>query len=131
MARINEIQAALENYSSRGLMRLEARLRNELEIVMGQEEILWLQKSRKDQLLHFEGSRIELRPFRIIRGIGCTMRKIYGAMQLGTFLPYLKVKLQFIKITIFQNFFQFWMLMILIVLLAQFWGRKLKELCLV
>ena len=41
MARINGTQAALENSSSRGLMRLEACLRNELEMVMGQEEILW------------------------------------------------------------------------------------------
>ncbi|KAH9673337.1 reverse transcriptase domain-containing protein [Citrus sinensis] len=40
MARINGIQAALE------------RLRNELETVIGQEEILWWQKSRKDELLH-------------------------------------------------------------------------------
>ncbi|KAH9788525.1 reverse transcriptase domain-containing protein [Citrus sinensis] len=52
MARINEIQAALENYSSRGLMRLEAQLRKELETVMGQEEILWWQKSRKDWIMH-------------------------------------------------------------------------------
>ena len=52
MACINEIQAALESYSSRGLVRLEARLRNELEMVMGQEKILWWQKSRKDELLH-------------------------------------------------------------------------------
>ena len=51
MARINGIQAALENYSSRGLVRLEARLRNELERVMGQEKILWWQKSQKDELL--------------------------------------------------------------------------------
>ena len=43
MARINGIQTALENYSSRGLMRLEARLHNKLEMVMGHEEILWLQ----------------------------------------------------------------------------------------
>ncbi|KAH9666802.1 putative ribonuclease H protein [Citrus sinensis] len=52
MARINGIQATLEKYSSRSLRRLEARLRNELEMVMSQEEILWLQKSRKDWLLH-------------------------------------------------------------------------------
>lgn len=52
MARINGIQASLESYSSRGLVLLEARLRNELEMVMGQEEILWWQKSRKDELLH-------------------------------------------------------------------------------
>ena len=52
MARINGIQAALENYSSRGLMHLEAQLRKELEIVMGQEEILWWQKSRKDWIMH-------------------------------------------------------------------------------
>ena len=52
MARINGIQATLENYSSHNLMRLEARLRNELEMVMSQEEILWLQKSRNDWLLH-------------------------------------------------------------------------------
>ena len=52
MARINGIQEALENYSSRGLIRLEARLRSELEMVMAQEEILWLQKSRKDWILH-------------------------------------------------------------------------------
>ena len=41
MARINGIQAALESYYSRGLERLEASLRNELEMVMGQEEIYW------------------------------------------------------------------------------------------
>ena len=52
MARINGIQAALEKYSSRGLMRLEARLRRDLEMVMGQEEILWWQKSRKDWIMH-------------------------------------------------------------------------------
>ena len=52
MARINGIQATLEKYSSRSLMRLEARLRNELEMMMSQEEILWLQKSQKDWLLH-------------------------------------------------------------------------------
>ena len=52
MAQINGIQATLENYNSRSLMRLEAHLRNELEMVMDQEEILWLQKSRKYWLLH-------------------------------------------------------------------------------
>ncbi|XP_024042959.1 uncharacterized protein LOC112099735 [Citrus clementina] len=52
LAWINGIQATLEKYSSRSLMHLEARLRNELETVMSQEEILWLQKSRKDWLLH-------------------------------------------------------------------------------
>ncbi|KAH9783625.1 reverse transcriptase domain-containing protein [Citrus sinensis] len=52
MARINGIQAALGRYSSRGLVQLEARLWNELETVMGQKEILWWQKSRKDELLH-------------------------------------------------------------------------------
>ena len=52
MARINGIQAALEKYRSRGLMHLEARLRKELEMVMGQEEILWWQKSRKDWIMH-------------------------------------------------------------------------------
>ena len=34
LARINGIQATLEKYSSHSLMRLEARLRNELETVM-------------------------------------------------------------------------------------------------
>ncbi|KAH9745843.1 reverse transcriptase domain-containing protein [Citrus sinensis] len=52
MAQINGIQAALEKYSSRGLMHLEAQLRKDLEIVMGQEEILWWQKSRKDWIMH-------------------------------------------------------------------------------
>ena len=52
MARINRIQKALEKYSSRGLIRLEARLRTDLEMVMGQEEILWWQKSRKDWIMH-------------------------------------------------------------------------------
>ncbi|KAH9798495.1 reverse transcriptase domain-containing protein [Citrus sinensis] len=33
-------------------MRLEARLRRDLEMVMGQEEILWWQKSRKDWIMH-------------------------------------------------------------------------------
>ena len=40
MARINGIQVALQNYSSRGLIRLEARLHSELEMVMAQEEVL-------------------------------------------------------------------------------------------
>ena len=52
MARINGIQAALENYSLRGLTRLDERLRSEVEMVIAQEEILWLQKSRKDWILH-------------------------------------------------------------------------------
>ena len=42
MARINGIQATLESRNSYSLMRMEARLRNELETVMSQEEILWL-----------------------------------------------------------------------------------------
>ena len=141
MARINGIQAALENYSFRRLIQLEARLRSELEMVMAQEEILWLQKSRKDWLLHgdkntnffhkkkllLEGGEIELRPSRIIRGIGCTMRKKYATIQLGIFLPYLKAKLKFIKFIMYQIIFQSWMLMILIVLLTWFWRRKLKS----
>lgn len=86
-------------------------------MVMGQEEILWLQKFEKIgycmeteirisfiKKLLLEGGGIELRPFRIIQGIGCMMRNIFGAMQLSIFLPYLKVKLQFIKITMFQFF---------------------------
>ena len=48
MAWIIGIQAALENYNSRGLMCLGANLRKELEMVMGQEEIFWWQKSRND-----------------------------------------------------------------------------------
>ena len=42
MAQINGIQAALENYSFRGLIQLEAQLRSELEMVMAHEEIIWL-----------------------------------------------------------------------------------------
>ena len=38
MAQIIGIQVALENYSLRGLMRLKANLRKELEMVMGHEE---------------------------------------------------------------------------------------------
>ncbi|XP_024041891.1 uncharacterized protein LOC127901822 [Citrus sinensis] len=52
MARVIGIQAALENYSSRGLMRLEANLRKELEMVMGHEDIFLWQKSRNDWIMH-------------------------------------------------------------------------------
>ncbi|XP_052287360.1 uncharacterized protein LOC127898893 [Citrus sinensis] len=51
MARLGGIQRALEKYSSQGLLELELKLRTELEEVLTQEEIFWLQKSRKDWLL--------------------------------------------------------------------------------
>lgn len=51
LARLGGIQRALEEYSSQGLLELELKLKTELEEVLTQKEIIWLQKSRKDWLL--------------------------------------------------------------------------------
>ncbi|XP_052290822.1 uncharacterized protein LOC127900258 [Citrus sinensis] len=51
LARLGGIQRALEKYTSQGLLELELKLKTELEEVLIQEEIFWLQKSRKDWLL--------------------------------------------------------------------------------
>ena len=48
LARIGGVQRALERRSLRSLYRLEARLKRELEEVLMQEELLWLQRSRRD-----------------------------------------------------------------------------------
>ncbi|KAH9757474.1 reverse transcriptase domain-containing protein [Citrus sinensis] len=45
------LKRALESYSSKGLSRLEEKLKVDLEEVLTQEEIIWHQKSRKDWLL--------------------------------------------------------------------------------
>ena len=48
LARIGGVQKALENKPTRSLHRLEAKLRQSLEEISSQEELLWFQKSRKD-----------------------------------------------------------------------------------
>lgn len=48
LARIGGVQRALERRPLRSLHRLEAKLKRELEEVLMQEELLWVQKSRKD-----------------------------------------------------------------------------------
>ena len=50
LARLGGIQRALEDYYSHGLIDLEKQLIAELEEVLSQEEIIWLQKSRQDWL---------------------------------------------------------------------------------
>ncbi|XP_052289997.1 uncharacterized protein LOC127899892 [Citrus sinensis] len=48
LARLGGIQRALEVYDSKSLHRLEWKLRREPEEVLHHEELLWLQKSRKE-----------------------------------------------------------------------------------
>ena len=48
LTRIRGIQRALEKYHSIILTRLEIQLKNELEAVLTQEEILWYQKSMRE-----------------------------------------------------------------------------------
>lgn len=50
LARIARIQKNLSTRVDRGLMKLEARLRRELDDVLEREEIFWYQKSRIDWL---------------------------------------------------------------------------------
>lgn len=50
IARIKGIQRCLENYYSRKLVHLEKEMREELEVVLDNEELLWKQKSRNDWL---------------------------------------------------------------------------------
>ncbi|KAH9727251.1 hypothetical protein KPL70_008594 [Citrus sinensis] len=48
LARIGGIQKALESKPLRSLYRLEANLKQKLEELLSQEELLWYQKSRRD-----------------------------------------------------------------------------------
>lgn len=45
LARISGVQVALANNPHRGLLKLEASLRRELDEILAQEELLWYQKS--------------------------------------------------------------------------------------
>ena len=48
LARLNGIQKALESHHSDNLVKLETQLSKELNDILNQEELLWLQKSRCD-----------------------------------------------------------------------------------
>lgn len=48
MARISGIQAILSTQHDRGLLKLESRLRRELDDILEREELLWYQKARID-----------------------------------------------------------------------------------
>ena len=48
LARLNGIQKALESHHSDNLLKLETQLSKELNDILNQEELLWLQKSRSD-----------------------------------------------------------------------------------
>lgn len=48
MARISGVQRRLDQHQDKGLIKLEARLRKELDVVLTQEELHWYQKSRED-----------------------------------------------------------------------------------
>ena len=50
MARIKGIQTALSQARNSSLIKLESKLRNELDIILHQEELLWYQKARVDWL---------------------------------------------------------------------------------
>ncbi|KAH9706363.1 hypothetical protein KPL70_012184 [Citrus sinensis] len=53
LARIGAIQRILETKPNHSLTRLEVKLQKELEEVLTQEELLWLQKSRRDWTLGY------------------------------------------------------------------------------
>lgn len=50
LARIAGVQASLSSRKDRGLIKLEAKLRLELDEILHREELLWYQKSRVDWL---------------------------------------------------------------------------------
>ena len=50
MARLNGIQKALETHTTRNLVRLDGELRQELEAILDQEELVWKLKSRTEWL---------------------------------------------------------------------------------
>ena len=50
MARLKGAQAALERLQSPNMVALEKQLRDELELILDQEEALWKQKSREEWL---------------------------------------------------------------------------------
>ena len=51
LARLRRVQKALETNPRRSLSKLEMKLKQDLEEVLTQEEILWLQKSHKEWLI--------------------------------------------------------------------------------
>lgn len=51
MARIAGVQRCLATIKSRDLIKIEAKLRKELDDVLAQKELLWFQKSRVKWLL--------------------------------------------------------------------------------
>ena len=52
LARISGVQQALSHNNARGLIKLEASLRRDLDEILEREEILWYQKSRLDWISH-------------------------------------------------------------------------------
>lgn len=50
LARLDGLQSKLSTHPHRGLIKLEAKIRRELEEVMAQEELHWYQKSRVEWL---------------------------------------------------------------------------------
>ena len=48
LARIGGVQKALENKPIHSLYRLETKLKQKLEEILSQEELLWYQKSHRD-----------------------------------------------------------------------------------
>lgn len=47
LARINRVQSALERNFHSGLLKLERKLKGELDKILREEEMLWFQKSRE------------------------------------------------------------------------------------
>lgn len=52
MVRISSIQRALDYQFKLGLLKLEKKLRNDLDKVMHQEELLWFQNSRENWVIY-------------------------------------------------------------------------------
>lgn len=50
LARLDGLQKILSSRSDRGLLKLEAKIRRELDMILDREELLWYQKSRVEWL---------------------------------------------------------------------------------
>lgn len=50
LARLEGVQKTLSSRTDRGLIKLEAKIRRDLDLILDREELLWYQKSRVDWL---------------------------------------------------------------------------------
>ncbi|XP_019152396.1 PREDICTED: uncharacterized protein LOC109149189 [Ipomoea nil] len=75
MARIDGIQRCMGSQSSNGLIKLERKLRKELEEVLHQEELKWFQKSKEDWILSGD---LNTKYYHAATMVRRTRNKVYG-----------------------------------------------------